>query len=85
MTCLPRSAPANGVLQRRPEEVDLQLNRIRNVIGIGVDGWTPPDAHEAACSRARQMKVDGLASLDAEYEREMTDRHWPFDDHNEDE
>lgn len=31
------------------------------------------------------MKIDGLASLDTDYEREMTNRHWPFDDHNEDE
>lgn len=72
-------------LQNMQEEVDLHLKRIRNVIGIGVDGWTLPDEYEASCSRARQMKVDGLASLDTKYEREMTDLHWPFDNHNEDE
>ncbi|RAK95537.1 phosphotransferase family protein [Aspergillus ibericus CBS 121593] len=72
-------------LQGLQEEVDLQLKQIRNVIGIGVDGWTPAEDYEAACARARQMKVDGLASLDTDHEREMTNRHWPFDDHNEDE
>ncbi|PYH98574.1 kinase-like protein [Aspergillus ellipticus CBS 707.79] len=40
-------------LQSIQEEVDLQLNQIRNVIGIGVDGWTPPEEYEAACARAR--------------------------------
>ncbi|KAJ5570042.1 uncharacterized protein N7459_009472 [Penicillium hispanicum] len=80
------SAEADSIMRQQSmqEEVDLHLKQIRNVIGIGVDGWIPPDEYEAACSRARQMKVDGLASLDTEYEREMTDRHWPFDDHNED-
>ncbi|GAQ46488.1 phosphotransferase enzyme family protein [Aspergillus niger] len=72
-------------LQSMQEEIDLQLKYIRNAIGISIDGWTPSEEYEAACARARQMKVDGLASLDADYEREMTDRHWPFDDHNEDE
>ncbi|KAE8350855.1 phosphotransferase family protein [Aspergillus coremiiformis] len=81
------SAEADSImhLQNMQEEVDLYLKRIRNAIGISVDGWAPPDEYEAACSRARQMKIDGLASLDTEYEREMTGRHWPFDDHNEDE
>ncbi|PYH67813.1 phosphotransferase family protein [Aspergillus vadensis CBS 113365] len=63
-------------LQSMQDEIDLQLKQIRNAIGISID---------AACARARQMKVDVLASLDTDYEREMTDRHWPFDDHNEDE
>ncbi|PYI04636.1 phosphotransferase family protein [Aspergillus sclerotiicarbonarius CBS 121057] len=72
-------------LQDMQEEVDLQLKQIRNAIGIGVDGWTPPEEYTAACARARQMKVDGLASLDTDHEREMTNRHWPFDGHNEDE
>ncbi|KAE8148907.1 phosphotransferase family protein [Aspergillus avenaceus] len=72
-------------LQNMQEETDLHLKQVRNFIGIGVDGWTPPDEYEAACARARQMKVDGLASLDTDHEREMTDRHRPFDDHNEDE
>ncbi|EHA25872.1 hypothetical protein ASPNIDRAFT_121921, partial [Aspergillus niger ATCC 1015] len=72
-------------LQSMQEEIDLQLKHIRNAIGISVNGWTPPEEYEAACARARQMKIDGLASLDTDYEREMTNRHWPFDDHNEDE
>ncbi|PWY71413.1 hypothetical protein BO83DRAFT_447084 [Aspergillus eucalypticola CBS 122712] len=72
-------------LQSMQEEIDLQLKHIRNAIGISSDGWTPPEEYEAACARALQIKADGLASLDTDYEREMTDRHWPFDDHNEDE
>lgn len=81
------SAKAGSImrLQNMQEEVDLDLKSVRNFIGIGVDGWTPADEYEVACARARAMKTDGLASLDTEYEREMTDRHWPFDDHNEDE
>ncbi|PYI35763.1 phosphotransferase enzyme family protein [Aspergillus indologenus CBS 114.80] len=72
-------------LQGMQEEVDSLLKQIRNILGIGVDGWTSLKDYEAACARARQMKVDGLASLDTDHEREMTNRHWPFDDHHEDE
>ncbi|KAL4783168.1 kinase-like domain-containing protein [Aspergillus varians] len=81
------SAEANSImrLQDMQEEVDLDLKRVRNAIGISVNGWTPTDKYEDACSRARQMKVRGLAFLDTEYEREMTARHWPFDDQDEDE
>ncbi|RAK73131.1 phosphotransferase enzyme family protein [Aspergillus fijiensis CBS 313.89] len=64
--------------QGEQEKVDLQLKQIRNIIGIGVDSWTPLEEYEAACARARQVKIDGLASLDTDHEREMTKRHWPF-------
>ncbi|PWY93129.1 phosphotransferase enzyme family protein [Aspergillus sclerotioniger CBS 115572] len=47
-------------LQGMQGEADLQLKHIRNVIGIGVDGWVSSEEYEAACARARQMKVDGL-------------------------
>ncbi|KAL4921972.1 hypothetical protein BDW62DRAFT_218539 [Aspergillus aurantiobrunneus] len=81
------STEANSVmrLQDMQEDVDLDLERVRNAIGISVDGWTTPDEYEAACARAREIKVKGLVFLDTDYEREMTDRHWPFDDYNEDE
>ncbi|PKY03497.1 phosphotransferase family protein [Aspergillus campestris IBT 28561] len=81
------SAEADDImrLQDMQEEVDLQLKRIRSFIGVGVDGWTDPDNYEAACFRSRQMRNDGLASLNTEHEREMTGRHWPFNDHDEDE
>ncbi|KAI9042367.1 phosphotransferase family protein [Aspergillus affinis] len=72
-------------LQSMQEEVDIQLKHIRNAIGISMDGWTPLEEYEAACARACQVKIDGLASLGIDHEREMTKRHWPFDDHNEDE
>ncbi|PLB49956.1 phosphotransferase family protein [Aspergillus steynii IBT 23096] len=81
------AAQADSIMdfQNMQEEVDLQLKRIRSFIGIGVDGWTAPGEYEVACSRARQIKADGLASLDTDHERKMTSRHWPFDDHDEDE
>ncbi|PLN78446.1 phosphotransferase family protein [Aspergillus taichungensis] len=81
------SAEADNImrLQDMQEEVDLQLKRVRNFIGVAVDGWTIPDDYESACARSRKMRNDGLASLDTEHEREMTGRHWPFDDHDEDE
>lgn len=72
-------------LQSHQEEVDMDLKRICNATGMSVDGWTSLEGYEAASALARQMKIDGLASLDNEYDREMTDRHWPFDDHDENE
>ncbi|RAL11141.1 phosphotransferase enzyme family protein [Aspergillus homomorphus CBS 101889] len=65
----PAKADSIMHVQGIQEEVDLQLKQNLKLL----------------CARARQIKVDGLASLDTDYEREMTDRHWPFDDHDEDE
>ncbi|KAL4899330.1 hypothetical protein BDW74DRAFT_171605 [Aspergillus multicolor] len=65
----PAEAESIMRLQGQQEEVDLQLKHVRNAIGIATDGWTTHQGYEDAVARARQMKVDGLASLETDYKR----------------
>ena len=71
------------ILQQQ-EEIDTQLENIRNAIGINTDGWTSKEEYEGAVERARLIKKQGLESLDTDDEKEMTLKHWPFDDFDED-
>ena len=73
-----------NVLQQQ-EDTDTQLENIQNAIGINADGWTPNEEYEGAVERAKLIKKQGLDSLDTEKEKEMTLKHWPFDDFDEEE
>lgn len=70
------------VLQQQ-EDTDTQLENIQNAIGISADGWTPNEEYEGTLERARLIKNQGVESLDTEEEKEMTLKHWPFDDFDE--
>ncbi|KAH0842096.1 phosphotransferase family protein [Fonsecaea pedrosoi] len=65
------------------EDIDTQLEKIQNAIGINADGWTSNEEYEEAVGRAKLIKMQALASLDSEEEKEMTLKHWPFDDFDE--
>jgi len=65
------------------EETDAQLENIQNTIGINADGWTSNEEYEDAVERAKLVKKLGLESLDTQEEKEMTSKHWPFDDFDE--
>ena len=65
------------------EDIDTQLENIRNAIGINADGWTSNAGYEEAVEQAKVIKMQALASLDSEEEKEMTSKHWPFDDFDE--
>lgn len=71
----------NILLQQ--EETDAQLENIQNTIGINADGWTSNEEYEDAVERAKLVKKQGLESLDTQEEKEMTSKHWPFDDFDE--
>lgn len=67
----------------RQEEADAQMDILRNVIGIGVDGWVSHEGYNDAVARASEMKEQALAYAENEVERVLTLQHWPFDDHDE--
>lgn len=67
----------------RQEEADAQMDILRNVIGIGIDGWVAHEGYNDAVARASEMKEQALAYAENEVERVLTLRHWPFDDHDE--
>jgi hypothetical protein len=67
----------------KQEEADSQMEILRNVIGIGVDGWVTHEGYENTVARAAEVKEQAIACAEDEVERELTVRHWPFDDHDE--
>lgn len=67
----------------KQEEADSQMNILRNVIGISVDGWVTHEGYDDAVARAAEMKEQAISYAENEHERGLTVRHWPFDDHDE--
>jgi hypothetical protein len=67
-------------------DVDSEMEWINGVLGVASDGWTSNELFEETRKRADLVKAEGLAAVDDDaWLREMTEKHWPFDDFNEDE
>jgi hypothetical protein len=67
-------------------EADGDMENINEMLGIGSDGWMPSERFESVKVKAAEIREQALASADGEpWLRKMSERHWPFDDHDEDE
>lgn len=67
-------------------EVDSDLERINKLIGIAPDGWTSHEMYENVKKTASLLKEEGLSAVsDDPWLQEMTEKHWPFDDYDENE
>lgn len=65
-------------------EVDTEMERIKDFLGIASDGWTSNELFDDVQRKAQSIKEDGLASVDDDpWLRTMTEQHWPFDDYDE--
>jgi hypothetical protein len=58
---------------------------LRGAIGIGVDGWVSHEGFEDARRKAAGLRVEALKCAENDLERELIVRHWPFEDHDENE
>jgi hypothetical protein len=59
-------------------DADGDVEQINELLGIASDGWTP--------NKSAQIRKKALASADDDpWLRDMSERHWPFDDYDEDE
>lgn len=67
-------------------EADTDMEHINELLGIGSDGWMLNERFDIVKSNAAEIKENALASVDDDpWLREMSERHWPFDDSDEDE
>ncbi|KAH9873194.1 hypothetical protein J1614_005592 [Plenodomus biglobosus] len=67
-------------------DADGDVETINELLGIGSDGWIPNDRFETAKCKAAEIRQQALASAeDDPWLREMSERHWPFDDFDEEE
>lgn len=66
--------------------MDDQLERIRDMLGIAIDGWMPHERFDISTERAKEFKEEGLEAVEDEpWLRDVSERHWPFDDFDEEE
>ena len=68
------------------KEVDIDMENVRDGIGIGSDGWVPMEDYESAVEKnnyIRQQVDDECA--ENERDRELSLLHYPFVDHDEEE
>jgi hypothetical protein len=66
-------------------DADGDTAHINELLRIGSDGWTPHERLDYAESKAVEIQALALASVeDDPWLKEMSRRHWPFDDFDED-
>ncbi|KAF2824074.1 hypothetical protein CC86DRAFT_447630 [Ophiobolus disseminans] len=62
-------------------DADGDVEHINDLLGIGSDSWTPHERFDDAKRKAAEIREQALASADDDpWLREMSERHWPFDD-----
>ncbi|KAI6890721.1 hypothetical protein KC318_g14416 [Hortaea werneckii] len=66
------------------EDIDKKMGIIRDAIGISTDGWVSLERYDEVVAAAKDMKTQALGYAENEWEREMIEQHWPFDDFDED-
>ncbi|KAH8732087.1 kinase-like domain-containing protein [Phaeosphaeriaceae sp. PMI808] len=82
----PEEAERIDALDDLHRDADGDVEQINELLGVASDGWTPNDRFESAKSKAAEIREQALASADHEpWLRKMSERHWPFDDHDENE
>ncbi|EPQ52401.1 hypothetical protein GLOTRDRAFT_47759 [Gloeophyllum trabeum ATCC 11539] len=64
-------------------EADETLEGIRYLVGFGPEGWVPAEHYVKTVERTREMKKDALASAETDAERDEIEKHWLFDDMDE--
>ncbi|KAG4438959.1 hypothetical protein IFR05_005585 [Cadophora sp. M221] len=69
-------------IEAEQNHTDVQMEKIRDRIGVGTDGWTSNERYEDACEENEHAKVEALDGEDDATRNEIL-KHWPFDDHEE--
>ena len=62
--------------------IDVQMEKVRDRIGISTDGWTSNERYEDALEENEAVKAEAVAPLDAASKKEFLE-NWPLDDHEE--
>jgi hypothetical protein len=82
----PEEAERINKLDDLHREADGDMERVNELLGIASDGWTLNERFEIVQNNAAEIKGNALASVDDDpWLDEMIERHWPFDDFDEDE
>ena len=67
-------------IEAEQNHIDLQMEKIRDRIGISTDGWTSNERYEDALEENEHVKAEALDGEDEATRNEILE-NWPFDDH----
>ena len=70
-------------LDEKQKTAAANSQRLRNIVGVNIDGWVPKDDFDTAVSKATIMRAQMLEAAETEKERNQVDQNWPFDDYDE--
>ena len=66
-------------IEAEQNHIDLQMEKIRDRIGISTDGWTSNERYEDAVEENEHVKAEALDGEDEATRNEILE-NWPFDD-----
>lgn len=64
---------------------DEDMEKSRNCLGVSIDGWVTLERYDVAKELSESFKAEAIALADSEKTVEQIRKHWPFDDHDENE
>lgn len=65
------------------QNVDAQMQQLRDFIGVNIDGWVRTESHEEAREKECYIRQQMLETAETEAERRELRKHWPFQDPDE--
>lgn len=70
-------------LDEKQRVADSQMQKLRDFIGVNIDGWTPNSLYDEAVVKEKLVKQQMMDAADTEDERKGISENWPFQDHEE--
>ncbi|KAH8732353.1 phosphotransferase family protein [Phaeosphaeriaceae sp. PMI808] len=70
-------------IDAKQKNVDEQMQRLRDFIGINIEGWVPTELYDEAKKKEQYVKYQIMSAADTENERSDLHENWPFQDHEE--
>lgn len=79
-------AEIDGCLRLEEEQrlADDDMEKSRNCLGVSGDGWVPTERYSEAKKMSEKFKAEAILLADSEEVAAQIQRHWPFDEHDED-
>jgi hypothetical protein len=69
-------------MEEEKNHIDMNMEKIRDRIGLNSDGWTPNERYEDALEENKHVKAEALHGQDEAIRKEVLE-NWPLDDHDE--
>ena len=68
-------------LDAKQNAADALSQRLRELVGVNIDGWVSQEGYEDAVGSAATIKAQMLAATETDEEKREVEENWPFHDH----